>query len=203
MHLIPLFAEISNAFKVIVGVGAVMFAYFVFAGIWASRYVKVGPNMAMVISGRKRMVVDAEGKPRSVGYRIVRGGGTFVWPVFEKVDLLSLELMVLSKSLSIAAKDGQVLKVNFEAQVKIGSSEAMLAAAVEQFLSKTPEAIGELAGRMIEGEFRTMIAEMPAADASQNRAVVARQVKERATVRLENGGFELVDLNVNEMSIGG
>ena len=48
--------------------------------VWAHQYTKVGPNEVLIISGRK-------------GYRIVRGGGTYVRPFREKVSRLSLELM--------------------------------------------------------------------------------------------------------------
>src|SRR5919198_809907 len=54
--------------------------------IWANQYTKVGPNEVLIISGRR-------GRKRAQGYRIVRGGGTFVWPFREKVQRLSLELM--------------------------------------------------------------------------------------------------------------
>jgi regulator of protease activity HflC (stomatin/prohibitin superfamily) len=50
-----------------------------------SRWRKVGPNEALIISGI--------GKRR--GFRIVQGGGTFVWPVLEQVQRLSLEIMTL------------------------------------------------------------------------------------------------------------
>ncbi|MCS7337857.1 MAG: hypothetical protein NZ739_06415, partial [Verrucomicrobiae bacterium] len=78
-------------FTIIGGAVAIVIVFFLLAGIWASRYVKVGPNEVLVISGRKRKVVDPDGTVRTVGYRIVKGGGAFVWPVFEKVDVLKLE----------------------------------------------------------------------------------------------------------------
>jgi flotillin len=95
MQLIPMFAEITDALKVVGGVVAVLFVFFIFAGIWASRYTKVGPNQVLVISGRKRKVVDPDGNTREVGFRIVKGGGRFVWPVYEKVDILSLEILTI------------------------------------------------------------------------------------------------------------
>ena len=53
--------------------------------VWAHQYTKVGPNEVLIISGRRR------GKGQ--GYRIVRGGGTFVRPFREKVQRMSLELL--------------------------------------------------------------------------------------------------------------
>ena len=69
---------------------AVLVAVIIIAAIFANRYEKVGPNEVLVISGRKRRVVDPDGKTRDVGFRIVKGGGVFVWPIFERQDKLSL-----------------------------------------------------------------------------------------------------------------
>lgn len=63
--------------------------------IVAASYTKVGPNEVLVISGRRRMVVDAEAKKKIVGYRVVRRGGTVVLPIVEQERRLSLELMNL------------------------------------------------------------------------------------------------------------
>jgi flotillin len=58
--------------------------------VWAHQYTKTGPNEVLIISGRRsRKGPDG----RAVGYRIVRGGGTYVRPFREKVQRLSLELM--------------------------------------------------------------------------------------------------------------
>ena len=35
------------------------------------------------------------GEEQTVGFRFVKGGGTFVWPIFERSDLLSLEIITL------------------------------------------------------------------------------------------------------------
>ena len=52
-------------FTIIGGAVAIVIVFFIFLGIWASRYTKVGPNEVLVISGRKRKVVDPDGTARS------------------------------------------------------------------------------------------------------------------------------------------
>jgi len=44
-----------------------------------SRYTKVGPNQVLIVSGRKHRLEDGS----TVGFRIVKGGGTFVMPVLK------------------------------------------------------------------------------------------------------------------------
>jgi hypothetical protein len=55
------------------------------------RYAKVGPNQVLIVSGRKHHLPDGT----SVGFRIVKGGGTFVFPIIEKLDVLSLEVLTI------------------------------------------------------------------------------------------------------------
>lgn len=43
---------------IILGVVAIVFVMFVFAAVWASRYVKVGPNQVLIVSGRQRQLPD-------------------------------------------------------------------------------------------------------------------------------------------------
>src|SRR6266496_1267687 len=97
MNLTPILAAAADIpwITVIFGAGALMLVFFIFAGTWASRYAKVGPNQVLVISGRKHRMTDPDGTVREIGFRIVKGGGVFVWPVYEKVDLLSLELLTI------------------------------------------------------------------------------------------------------------
>src|SRR5215208_5107094 len=68
----------------IIGGGALAALLLIAFAIWAHQYTKVGPNEVLIISGRRR---------RGQGYRIVRGGGTYVRPFREKVQRMSLELM--------------------------------------------------------------------------------------------------------------
>ncbi len=95
MNFHPILAELGTTTLVIGGVAAALFVFFIFFIIWASRYTKVGPNQVLVISGRKHRMVDPDGTAHEVGFRVVKGGGVFVWPVYEKVDILSLELLTI------------------------------------------------------------------------------------------------------------
>ena len=80
-----------NFTYVVIAVAAMMIVMFVFVLIWASRYAKVGPNQVMIVSGRKVQLPDG----KFIGFRIVKGGGTFVFPVIEKADVLSLEVTTI------------------------------------------------------------------------------------------------------------
>ena len=96
MNLTPLLADLNFMQGGIVIVAAVVIVIVVFLLLYMvfSRYTKVGPNQVLVVSGIKHRAEDGS----KVGFRIVKGGGTFVYPILEKVDLLSLELCVCPKT---------------------------------------------------------------------------------------------------------
>ena len=64
--------------------------------VFKAFYRKVGPNEVLVISGRKGDIIEDErGGKHRLGFRVVRGGGTLVYPFLERVDTMSLELITL------------------------------------------------------------------------------------------------------------
>src|SRR6516165_10786627 len=76
-------------------VAALLMAIVIFLLVFSSRYIKVGPNEVLIVLGMNHRVIDAQGREKMVGFRIKKGGGTFVLPIFEKAETLSLELMTI------------------------------------------------------------------------------------------------------------
>ena len=112
----------SPQLTLILGVAAVVFVTLVFVVIWASRYVKVGPNRVLVVSGRQHLLPDGT----RVGFRIVKGGGTFVFPVIEKVDRMALTNMTIDLRVANAfSKGGVPLNVQAIANVKVPGEEPL------------------------------------------------------------------------------
>ena len=200
MQFVPMFAEMSEAIKIVGGVGAVVFVMFVFAGIWASRYTKVGPNQVLVISGRKRRMVDPDGTAREVGFRIVKGGGRFVWPVYEKVDILSLEILTIDvQTPEVYTSKGVPVRVDGVAQVKIKGDDISIATASEQFLSKTTEEIKSVAMQTLEGHLRAILGTMTVEEIYQNRDAFASKVQEVAAGDMANMGLGIVSFTIRDI----
>jgi flotillin len=195
-----MFAEISDALKVVGGVVAVLFVFFIFAGIWASRYTKVGPNQVLVISGRKRKVLDPDGNTREVGFRIVKGGGRFVWPVYEKVDILSLEILTIDvQTPEVYTSKGVPVKVDGVAQIKIKGDDISIATASEQFLSKSTDEIKNVAMQTLEGHLRAILGTMTVEEIYQNRDAFAQRVQEVAAGDLANMGLGIVSFTIRDI----
>jgi len=155
-----------------------------------SRWRKVGPNEALIISGI--------GKRR--GFRIVQGGGTFVWPVLEQVQKLSLEVMTLDVNVvDVYTAQGVPVTVDGVAQVKVRGDESAIATAAEQFLGKTPEQIREIARQTLEGHLRAIVGAMSVEELYRNRDAFAQRVAEVAESDLANMGLTIVSFTIRDI----
>ena len=199
MNVTPMLAEIPWM-NVIMGVGAFLFIFFVFAIIYASRYTKSGPNQVLVISGKKRRMVEADGTSREVGFRIVKGGGRFVWPVFEKVDILSLELLTIDvQTPEVYTSKGVPVKVDGVAQIKVKGDDISIATAAEQFLSKGVDDIKNIAMQTLEGHLRAILGTMTVEEIYQNRDAFASKVQEVAAGDMANMGLTIVSFTIRDI----
>jgi flotillin len=128
-----MFALLDNIGKfgpVVIAVVGLALVVFLIAAIWASRYTKVGPNQVLVVSGHRHKFVGPDGTVQYRGFRIVKGGGTFVLPVIEKVDVLSLELLTIDvQTPEVYTSKGVPVKVDGVAQIKIKGDDVSIATA--------------------------------------------------------------------------
>jgi flotillin len=195
-----LLADIAFTAYVIGGVVAVVIVLFMLLGLWASRYTKVGPNQVLVISGRKRQIIDPDGTARDVGFRIVKGGGRFVWPVYEKVDILSLELLTIDvQTPEVYTSKGVPVKVDGVAQIKVKGDDISIATAAEQFLSKGVDDIKNIAMQTLEGHLRAILGTMTVEEIYQNRDAFAQKVQEVAAGDMANMGLGIVSFTIRDI----
>jgi flotillin len=171
-----------------------------FLAIWASRYTKVGPNEVLIVSGRKHRYVDPDGTVISRGFRPVKGGGTFVWPVWEKVDRLSLELLTIDvQTPEVYTSKGVPVRVDGVAQIKVKGDDISIATAAEQFLSKGTDEIKSIATQTLEGHLRAILGTMTVEDIYQNRDAFASKVQEVAAGDMANMGLSIVSFTIRDI----
>lgn len=110
---------------------------------WA-RYKTVGPDEGMIVTGsflgNKNISEDDSGRK----IKIVRGGGAFIWPIFQQSEFISL----LSHKLDVTTPEvyteqGVPVIADGVAIIKVGSSIEDIATAAEQFIGKPLEALRE------------------------------------------------------------
>jgi len=198
-----LFPSISLGGWVITGAVGLVLVLFLFLGIWASRYTKVGPNQVLVVSGRKHRYTEPDGTVQFRGFRIVKGGGTFVMPVVEKVDVLSLELLTIDvQTPEVYTSKGVPVKVDGVAQIKIKGDDISIATASEQVLSKSIDEIKSVATQTLEGHLRAILGTMTVEDIYQNRDAFASKVQEVAAGDMANMGLGIVSFTIRDIRDG-
>lgn len=174
----------------------VVIILFLLISVFVSRYVKVGPDEALIVSGRKKRLSSGQ----TVGFRIVRGGATFVWPVFEVAKTISLRIMPLDVNSSAYTSQGVQVTVDGIAQVKIDSSEEAISTAAEQFLSLKEEEIRRIATQTLEGHLRSIVGNLTVEEINQNRDVFAQKVQELAAADLANMGLRIISFTIREIA---
>jgi flotillin len=204
MHYSTIIAELPG------GLGTTVFAIFgivlviiILMAIWAGRYTKVGPNQVLIVSGRKHAITEVDGTRQSRGFRVVKGGGTFVIPVIEKVDVLSLELLTIDvQTPEVYTSKGVPVRVDGVAQIKVKGDEISIATAAEQFLSKTTDEIKNVATQTMEGHLRAILGTMTVEDIYQNRDAFASKVQEVAAGDMANMGLSIVSFTIRDIRDG-
>ena len=201
MNVTPILAQSTIPWgPAVVAIVAVVFVIFVFMAIWASRYTKVGPNEVLVVSGRRHRYADPDGTVRTRGFRIVKGGGTFVIPVVEKIDVLSLELLTIDvQTPEVYTSKGVPVKVDGVAQIKVKGDDISIATAAEQFLSKDTAAIMNIATQTLEGHLRAILGTMTVEEIYQNRDAFASKVQEVAAGDMANMGLGIVSFTIRDI----
>ena len=171
----------------------------------SKRYIKVPPNKAMVISGRRykgqRRNRQGEIEDVELGFRIVQGGAAFVIPVLERHDFLDLNTMQIKVMVrKVVTKEGVPLSVESTAQVKISSDFASLGTAAEQLLDMSENGIAAMADKLLVGYIRGSCTQLTIEDINADRAALAEMIQKQAVPDLLSLGLELTVFNIEDIS---
>jgi flotillin len=181
-------------------VGAIITVIVLFIVVYSSRYVKVGPNTVLVISGKRRTIRAADGSLQSVGFRIRVGGGAFVWPVLERVDTLSLEIITLEvRTPEVYTGQGVPIVVDGIAQIKVRGDDVSIRTAAEQFLGKSQTEVAQIALQTVEGHLRAILGTLTVEEVYKNREAFAARVQEVAATDLANMGLTIVSFTIRDI----
>jgi flotillin len=198
LNLPTLLAELNfmSGGIITVAVIVIVIVLFLLVILVLSRYTKVGPNQVLIVSGRKHTLEDGS----QVGFRIVKGGGTFVYPILEKVDLLSLELLTIDvQTPEVYTSKGVPVKVDGVAQIKVKGDDISIRTAAEQFLGKAQDEIRNIATQTLEGHLRAILGTMTVEEIYQNRDAFASKVQEVAAGDMANMGLGIVSFTIRDI----
>ncbi len=169
----------------------------------ASRFKKVGVHEALVISGGRQIMDPETGERTVVGTRVATARGTFVMPLIECAERLSLEVLrVPIEADKVLASDRRALAVAGVAQVKVPADEASIRSAAEHFLSKRPEEVAAIVAEVIDGHLRA-IADATAVEAiQQSLPELSRRLAEAVAPDLARMGLELISCSIKDVRAG-
>lgn len=166
---------------------------------WA-RYKTVSPDEAMIVTGSllgsKNVLTDDTGRK----IKIVRGGGSFILPVFQQAEFLSLLSHKLDVSTpEVYTEQGVPVMADGVAIIKIGGSVEDIATAAEQFMGKPTEALKGEAQEVLEGHLRAILGSMTVEEVYRNRDKFAQEVQGVAAKDLKKMGLQIVSFTIKDL----
>jgi flotillin len=157
------------------------------------RYKKAGPDEALIVFGRRKVFgkkVRTE-KGEIEGFRIIRGGGTFVWPAWEQYEVLSLRMMTLEIDMPhVYTVQGIPINVKAVAQVKVQGDIDHIRSAAEGFLGMPVDDIQATIKETVAGHLRGIVGTLTVEELYRDQRRFQEKVREEAHVDLEGMGFE-------------
>jgi flotillin len=155
-----------------------------------------GPNEALVFSGRPTLV---DGK--RVGYRVIKGGRGYRFPLIEAVDQLDLTNMIVDLQVHNAySKGGIPLTIVGVANLKIAGHQPGLGHAIERFMGMGRDEIMKIAKDTLEGNLRGVLSQLTPEAVNQDKIAFAEKLLEEAEHDLTKLGLTLDTLKIQSVS---
>ncbi len=168
--------------------------------VFISKYRTAGPDEALIVTGSylgtKNVHLDESGNK----VKIIRGGGTFVLPVFQQAEPLSLLSSKLDvKTPEVYTEQGVPVMADGTAIIKIGGSISEIATAAEQFLGKSKEDREIEAKEVLEGHLRSILGSMTVEEIYKNRDKFSQEVQRVASQDLAKMGLIIVSFTIKDV----
>ncbi|MFD2443093.1 SPFH domain-containing protein [Bacillus sp. CGMCC 1.16607] len=181
-------------------VGLVAFLVLAFIAVFITKYRTAGPDEALIITGSylgsKNVHVDESGNK----IKIIRGGGAFIFPVFQQAEPLSLLSSKLEVSTpEVYTEQGVPVMADGTAIIKIGGSIEEIATAAEQFLGKPKEERENEAREVLEGHLRSILGSMTVEEIYKNRDKFSQEVQRVASQDLAKMGLVIVSFTIKDV----
>lgn len=156
--------------------------------IMARLYRKAGPHEALIVYGLR-------------GTRIVKGGGTVIFPLVENCRELSLQLMSfdVAPQQDLYTKQGVAVTVEAVAQIKVKSDPESIKTASEQFLTKTDQAREGLIRLVMEGHLRGIIGQLSVEQIVKEPEMVGDRMRSTCAEDMNKMGLEVISFTIKEV----
>lgn len=183
-----------------IAIGIAAFIILAVVGVYITKYKTVGPDEALIVTGSylgsKNVHTDDSGNR----IKIIRGGGTFLLPVFQQaapLSLLSSKLEVTTPE--VYTEQGVPVMADGTAIIKIGGSISEIATAAEQFLGKSKADRENEAKEVLEGHLRSILGSMTVEEIYKNRDKFSQEVQRVASNDLAKMGLIIVSFTIKDV----
>ncbi len=172
-----------------------------------TRYKVAKPNEAFIVTGRKgKEVKNPETGQISTdlsGQKVVMGGGVFVLPFVQQLQILDLSSRRIMIQIR-GAVSGQGVKLNLDgvAIVKVGGNEDSIRAAAQRFLSQQEE-IETFTQETLAGSLRSIVGSLSVEQIIRDRAAFAQRVADEAEASLTGQGLVLDTFQIQDITDDG
>lgn len=181
-------------------IGFVVFLVIAMVAVFITKYKTAGPDEALIVTGSFLGSRNVHTDESSNKIKIIRGGGTFIFPVFQQsrpLSLLSSKLEVTTPE--VYTEQGVPVMADGTAIIKIGGSISEIATAAEQFLGKTKEDRENEAKEVLEGHLRSILGSMTVEEIYKNRDKFSQEVQRVASQDLAKMGLVIVSFTIKDV----
>ena len=156
------------------------------------------PNEMLVVTGSR----SNQGQQGVKGYRVVANGGwTFVKPILETARRMDVTLLpVLVEVNNAYSKGGTPLNIQAIANVKVSSDPAVRNNAIERFLGRDSAEIVPVAKENLEGNLRSVLAQLTPEQVNEDRLRFAEQIADDVGSDMRRLGLQLDTLKIQSVS---
>ncbi|MDL2258438.1 flotillin family protein [Eubacteriales bacterium OttesenSCG-928-K08] len=154
----------------------------------------------------KKVPSDKAGVVVGIGQpKVVTGGGTVVLPIFQRMDMITLENIMFQVEIrQTKTKLGVPINADGIVVLKVKNTTETILAAVQQFNcareAETVSMIRTQASEVCKGKLREIVSSMSVEDIYDNRESFAAKVQEVAGKELEEMGLELKSFTINDIT---
>ncbi|MBP5458466.1 MAG: flotillin family protein, partial [Paludibacteraceae bacterium] len=157
-----------------------------------TRYRKCKPDQIMVIYGR------TGAKEKSA--KLIHGGGSFVWPIIQGVDYLSLRPFQVDCFLK-GAISAQNIRVNVPTiiTVAISTDTSVMQNAAERLLGRPHSEIEADVKDLAYGQMRGIISDMKIEELNNDRDKFVDMIRKNLGTELSKLGLDIINVNIADI----
>ena len=182
----------SGSFWTLILVLFAFLAIFTIVMLVVRRYKRCPSNRILVVYGRTS---------KGMSSKTLHGGGTFVWPVIQSYDYLTLDPLQIDVPLK-GALSQENIRVNVPSffTVAVGTDPETMQNAAVRLLGLSQAEIEKQALDIIFGQLRQVIASMTIESINRDRDIFLQSIQQNLEPELEKIGLVLINVNITDIT---